>query len=89
MHDAHTHDVIGAVTPILQPGMVATIPTTLVTAALPLSLCNLTSFTMVYRLTVKEEWQRLTSVTVSYLFLRLQDKLQYHRSDPHDSNRAR
>ena len=66
-----------------------TIPTTPVTVALPLSLCNLTSFTVVYRLTVKEEWERLTSVTISCLFPVLQDGLQYHRSDPHDSNRAR
>ena len=54
----------GAVIPISQQGMVATIPTTLVTITLPLSLCNLTSFTVVYYLTVKEEWGRLTSVTL-------------------------
>jgi len=67
-HGARTHDVTGAVTPISQQGVVATIPTTLGTAALPLSLCDLTSFTVVYHPTVKEEWERLTSVTVSYLF---------------------
>jgi len=67
-HGARTHDVTGAVTPIPQQGMVETIPTTLDTATLPLSLCSLTPFTMVYRSTVKEEWERLTSVTVSYLF---------------------
>jgi len=65
---ARTHDVTGVVTPISQQGMEVTFPTTLVTAALPLSLCDLTSFTVVYRPTVKEEWERLTSVTVSYLF---------------------
>ena len=66
-HGVRTHDVTGAVTPISQQGMVATIPTTLVTVALPLPLCNLTSFTVVYCLTVKEEWGRLTSVTVCCL----------------------
>jgi len=45
--------------------MVATISTTLTTVALPLSLCNLTSFTVVYRLTVKGVWKRLTSVTLA------------------------
>ena len=87
-HGARTHDRTGAVTPISQQGMAATIPTTLVAVTLPLSLCDLTSFTVVYRLTVKEEWERLTSVTVSCLFPLLQDRLQYHRSDPHDSNRS-
>ena len=67
MHGARTHDVTGAVTPIPQQGMVKTIPTTLVTAALPLSLCNLTSFTVVYRLTVKGEWERLISITICCL----------------------
>ena len=56
---AHTHDVTGAVTPISQQGMVATIPTTLITAALPLSLYNLTSFTVVYCHTVEEEWGKI------------------------------
>ena len=62
-------------TPISQQGMAATIPTTPVTVTLTLSLCDLTSFTVVYRLTVKEKWERLTSVTVSYLFPLLQDRL--------------
>ena len=66
-HGAHTHEVTGAVTPISQQGMVATIPTTLDTATLPLSLCNLTSFTMVYCLTVKEEWERLINTTLCCL----------------------
>ena len=67
-HDARTHDVTGAVIPIPQQGMVATVPTTLVTAASPLSLCSLTSFTVVYRLTVKGEWERLINITICYLF---------------------
>ena len=67
-HGARTPDVTGAVTPISQQGMVATIPTTLGTAALPLSLCDLTSFPVVYRPTVKEEWERLTSVIVKLSF---------------------
>ena len=37
-HGARTHDVTGAVIPITQQGVVATVPTTLGTAALPLSL---------------------------------------------------
>jgi len=56
-HGARTHDVTNAVTLISLQGMVVTILTTPVTVALPLSLCNLTSFTVVYRLTVKEEWR--------------------------------
>ena len=66
-HGVRTHDVTGAVTPISQQGMVATIPTTLVTVALPLSLCNLTSFTVMYRFTVEKEWGRLTSITIGCL----------------------
>jgi len=68
MHGARTHDVTGAVTPISQQGMVATVPTTLVTEASPLSLCSLASFTVVYCLTVKGEWERLISITICYLF---------------------
>ena len=52
---ARTHDVTDAVTPIPLQGMVATIPTTPDTVALPLLLCHLTSFIVVYHLTVKEE----------------------------------
>lgn len=63
-HDARTDDVTGAVTPISLQGMVVTVPTTLVTVALPLSLCNLTSFTVVYCLTVKEEWGTVISFTI-------------------------
>ena len=66
-HGARTLDMTGAVTPISQQGTVVTIPTTLATVALPLSVCNLTSFTVVYCLTVKEEWGRLISVTVCCL----------------------
>ena len=65
-----------AVTPIPREGMVATIPTTPATIALPLSLCYLTSFTMVYHLKVKEEWERLTSVTISCLLPLLQNMQQ-------------
>ena len=66
-YGARTHDVTGAVTPMSQQGMVATIPITLVTTALRLSLCNLISFAVVYCLTVKEEWGRLISVTICCL----------------------
>ena len=57
----------GAVTSVSQQGMTATIPTTLATVALPFSLCNLTSFTVVYCLTVKEEWGKLISITICCL----------------------
>jgi len=77
------------VIPISRQGMAATIPTTPATVALPLSLYSLTSFTVVYRLTVKWVWERLTSVTIGCLLLQLQDLQQCHRSDPHDLNRAR
>ena len=72
-HGARTHDVTDAVTPIPRQDMEATIPTTPATVALPLLLCYLTSFTMMYRLTVKEVWGRLTSVTIGYLLQLLQD----------------
>ena len=63
-HGAHTHDVTGAMTPIPQQGRVSTIPTTLDTAALPLSLSSPTSFTVVNSLIVKEEWERLINITI-------------------------
>ena len=66
-HGARTHDVTGAVTPIPQQGRVTTIPTTLGTAALPLSLCDLTTFIVVYRLTVKRGWGKLISITICCL----------------------
>ena len=62
-----TRDVTGTVTPIPQQDRVATVSTTLGTATLPLSLCDLTSFTVVYRLTVKREWGRLISITICCL----------------------
>ena len=69
--------------------MAVTIPTTPATVALPLSLCSLTSFTVVYHLTVKEVWEGLTRVTIGCLLLLLQDMQQCHRSNPHDLDRAR
>ena len=66
-YGAHTRDAMGAVTPIPQQGEVATVSTIQGTAALPLSLCDLTSFTVAYRLTVEREWERLTSATVRCL----------------------
>jgi len=46
-HGTRTHYVTDAVTAILWQGTVVTIPTTPATIALPLSLCYLTSFTVV------------------------------------------